>query len=93
MYFNSCNLEHVLYNELKDFSDEEKEKMSDDFADKYEGNFLGFVDFISDTGLAVSGTYNQTWKYIEKENNSLQRHSNMHLIFEWKMFLYIFYRR
>ena len=82
LYFNSCNLEHVLYNELKDFSDEEKEKMSDDFADKYEGNFLGFVDFISDTGLAVSGTYNQTWKYIEKENNSLQRHSNMHLIFE-----------
>ena len=82
LYFNSCNLEHVLYNELKDFSDEEKEKMSDDFADKYEGDFQGFIDFISDTGLAVSGTYNQTWKYIEKENNSLQRHSNMHLIFE-----------
>ena len=25
IYFNSCNLEHVLYGELKDFSDEEKE--------------------------------------------------------------------
>ena len=24
IYFNSCNLEHVLYGELKDFSDEEK---------------------------------------------------------------------
>lgn len=23
-YYNSCNLEHVLYNQLKDFSDEEK---------------------------------------------------------------------
>lgn len=26
LYFNSCNLEHVLYNELKDFTDEEKEQ-------------------------------------------------------------------
>lgn len=37
LYFNSCNLEHVLYNELKDFSDDEKEMLSDDFAEKYEG--------------------------------------------------------
>ena len=32
LYFNSCNLEHVLYKELKNFSDEEKEDMADDFA-------------------------------------------------------------
>ena len=37
IYFNSCNLEHVLYGELKDFTDEEKQMLSDDFADKYEG--------------------------------------------------------
>lgn len=30
LYFNSCNLEHVLYNELKDFSDDEKEEMVDE---------------------------------------------------------------
>ena len=82
LYFNSCNLEHVLYNELKDFSNEEKEILSDDFADKYEGDLQGFLDFISDTSLAVSGTYKQTWKFIEKDKNSLHRHSNMHLIFD-----------
>ena len=81
LYFNSCNLEHVLYNELKDFSDEEKEKMSDDFAEKYEGKVDEFIRFISDAELAVCGTYKQTWKFIEKDKNSLQRHSNMHLIF------------
>ena len=37
VYYNSCNLEHVLYGELKDFSDEEKQILSDDFADKYDG--------------------------------------------------------
>ena len=82
LYFNSCNLEHVLYEELKDFSDEEKEILSDDFAEKYEGKLSDFIDFISDKSVAVEGSYKETWKYIEKDKNSLQRHSNMHLIFE-----------
>lgn len=30
VYYNSCNLEHVLYGELKDFSDEEKQILSDE---------------------------------------------------------------
>lgn len=82
LYFNSCNLEHVLYGELKDFSDEEKQLMSDEFADRYEGDLEGFLDFISDVSLAVPGAYRQTWKFIETDKHSLQRHSNMHLIFE-----------
>lgn len=82
IYFNSCNLEHVLYNELKDFSDEEKQQLSDDFADQYEGNVNAFLAFISDPLIAAPGTYQKSWDYIEKGKNSLQRHSNMHLIFE-----------
>ncbi len=82
IYFNSCNLEHVLYNELKDFSDAKKEQMSDDFAEKYENNVTEFIAFISEESVAVPGTYQETWKYIEKDCNSLNRHSNMHLIFK-----------
>ncbi|MBQ8799112.1 MAG: hypothetical protein IJZ55_06070 [Lachnospiraceae bacterium] len=82
IYYNSCNLEHVLYNELKDFTDEEKRDMSDDFAEKYEGKAEEFVAFISDTEIAVPGTYQKTWDFLEKDKNSLNRHSNMHLIFE-----------
>lgn len=82
IYFNSCNLEHVLYNELKDFSDEEKEEMSDDFAERYEGKVEEFIQFISNPSFAVDGSYKQTWKFIEKDNNSLKRYTNMHLIFQ-----------
>ena len=82
IYFNSCNLEHVLYGELKDFSDEEKQILSDDFADRYDGRVDEFIEFISDSSIAVSGTYQKTWDYIQKGKNSLNRHSNMHLIFE-----------
>lgn len=80
IYFNSCNLEHVLYDELKDFTDEEKQILSDDFADKYDGKVNEFIEFISDNQIAVPGTFQKTWDYIEKDRNSLNRHSNMHLI-------------
>ena len=81
IYFNSCNLEHVLYGELKDYSDEEKQILSDDFADRYDGKVGEFVEFILSPNIAVQGTYQKTWDYIEKELNSLKRHTNMHLIF------------
>lgn len=83
LYFNSCNLEHVLYNALKDFSDDEKEEMSDAFAEKYKGHLSTFINFISDPEIAVPGTYRETWKFIEKDMHSLQRHTNMHLIFDF----------
>lgn len=82
LYFNSCNLEHVLYNVLKDFSDEEKAEMSDNFAEEYEGHMEDFIEFISSPDIAVQGDYKETWKFIEKDRHSLERHSNMHLIFE-----------
>ena len=49
---------------------------------KNEGKLFEFINFISDKSIAVDGTYRETWKYIEEDKNSLQRHSNMHLIFE-----------
>lgn len=81
IYFNSCNMEHVLYGELKNYSDEEKQILSDDFADKYDGSVEAFIEFISDVTIAVQGTYQKTWDYIEKDKNSLNRNTNMHLIF------------
>ena len=82
LYFNSCNLEHVLYKRLENFTDEEKEDLADEFADQYEGNLEGFLKFISDKSVAVPGTYKATWRFIEKNHHSLQRHTNMHLIFQ-----------
>ena len=82
IYFNSCNLEHVLFGVLKDFSDEEKEEMADEFAEKYEGKVDDFISFISDKAIAVPGAYKATWRFIEKDKHSLERHSNMNLVFE-----------
>ena len=84
IYYDSCNLEHVLYGVLADLSDEEKEELADNFAEKYENDIEGFIQFISGSDIAIPGTYTETWKFIWKSNslNSLNRHSNMHLIFQ-----------
>ena len=62
-------------------TNEEKEELSDDFADLYEGKVQDFIEFISNQDVAVPGTYKETWRFIEKDMHSLQRHSNMHLMF------------
>ena len=68
--------------ELKDFTDDEKADMADDFAEKYEGKVEDFIEFISQDDLIAPGTFKQTWQFIEKEKHSLERFTNMHLIFK-----------
>ena len=84
IYYNYCNLEHVLFDILDQLTGEEKMELADAFAEKYEGNVDEFIRFISNPDIAVQGNFQQTWKYIYRSNtaNSLQRHTNMHLIFE-----------
>ncbi|MBP1754025.1 MAG: hypothetical protein H6Q59_423 [Firmicutes bacterium] len=79
---NSCNLDHLLFNELKNHSNDEKEEMADEFAGRYEGKAEEFIVFISDETYAVPGTYRETWKFIEKNDHSVKRHTNIQLIFK-----------
>ena len=58
--------------------------MADDFSDKYADDLGAFIKFISNLDIAIDGTYKDTWKFIQKDVNSLQRHSNMNLIFNSK---------
>ena len=72
--------QEVIDNE--DSTDEEKADMADDFAEKYEGKVEDFVEFISQEDLIAPGTFKQTWRFIEKEKHSLERFTNMHLMFK-----------
>ena len=46
------------------------------------GEANDFITFISDETVAVPGTYKATWRFIEKDKHSLERHTNMHLVFK-----------
>ena len=71
VYYNSRNLEHVLYDILTNLSDEEKQQLADDFSLKYEEHLQNFIDFISSNSISVSGSYKETWKFIQEGSNSL----------------------
>lgn len=82
IFFMSRNLEHVLFDKCEELSDDEKEDLSDSFAEKYKGKEEEFISFIGNEDIAVSGDYNQSWKYIQEKNHSLKRGSNLHLLFQ-----------
>lgn len=81
IYYMSCNLEHVLYNELREFTDEEKWEYSDAFAEKYMGKVDEFISFISNPAFAVEGSFKDTWKFIRQDTNSLNRYTNFQQLF------------
>lgn len=80
IHYMSCNLDHVLYG-VPNSDDEAKRRNAFLFAKTYKNNFDGFVKFISDPVIAVTGNYQETWKYIRKGLNSLHRHTNLDICF------------
>lgn len=78
VYYNSCNLEHVLVGELRDFDNIEKEKIADDFSNKYCDDMEGFKLFL--LSVLPKEEYKESWKFIREGINSLKRFSNMSLI-------------
>jgi len=81
MYYFSCNLEHVLHNEIN-LADELKMAYAERFSDSYYKTETTFFDFIRDEQFAVKGDYKETWEFIKLNGNSLKRYSNFHLFFE-----------
>ncbi|WDV44431.1 hypothetical protein PV797_12930 [Clostridiaceae bacterium M8S5] len=80
MYYFSCNLEHVLHNEIN-LNDDLKFEYAEKFAEKYYEKESEFIDFINDEKFAVKGNFRETWDFIKNGNNSLRRYTNFHLYF------------
>lgn len=73
--------EHVLHNRMN-VEISEKERLAENFNDRYEEDFDGFKEFICSEDLKVEGDYRATWEFIRCGNNSLKRFSNLHLLLE-----------
>ena len=80
----SSDLEHVLHNKPNIYDRKEKERLSNDFALRYEGNLAGFIDFISKSSFSVKKGYRESWDYLRDErfdSRSLERHTNLGVLF------------
>ena len=79
-FYMSCNLDHVLFNKLN-ISDDEKDLYAHQFAKKYKDCIPDFIKFISESDFSVLIGYKESWDFIKKELNSLNRYTNLGLCF------------
>jgi len=78
IFYFSRELEHVLHNVVS-IPNKEKSKKADEFSKQYT-SFESLKNFFNDDNIATSGDYKQTWNYIKRNNHSLERNTNFHLL-------------
>ncbi len=77
LYYNSCNLEHVLYNS-RTMSKKQKTSSALRFALTYDGKESDFITFIEPHSLAK--TEDELWEHVKDSNNSLQKSSTLYFL-------------
>ncbi len=80
MFYMSCNLDHVLHNEIN-LDNTLKVQKAFEFRKKFNNNKSGFIEFFNSSECKANGSYKATWNFIQQEKNSLKRYNN------WWIFL------
>ncbi|WWU65279.1 hypothetical protein QJR26_02660 [Clostridium baratii] len=79
MYYFSCNLEHVLHDE-QNLDDSLKCEYAEQFIDRYDNREFEFIEFLNNSDFTVNKDYKESWNFIKKELNSLNRYCNLHIL-------------
>ena len=83
VYYLSQNLEHFFHDKLN-CTREEKNKLAQILEDKYIEDLNSFLIFVRDSKLKSPDDYSESWDYIKKSTNSLNRCSNIHIFLKGK---------
>ncbi len=82
VFFFSSNLDHFLHGDAN-LPSNIKASMADTYAAQYEVDPEGFVSAIkAHTGTLNNMSYEESWDYIKRDNNSLKRHTNINILLE-----------
>lgn len=82
IYYFSRNMEHVLHNIPTDLSDDEKEDLAWETANRYKEQPEEFLQFLKEGEFFVPGNYEETWRSIFENSNSLKRYCNLSVFFD-----------
>lgn len=80
VYYFSCNLDHFTTND-PNLDPYLKILRADEFGREYGNDLESFKKFIMHDDGRSKEDYLESWNYIQKGLNSLQRHTNINLIF------------
>ena len=81
LFYFSCNLEHVLH-DIQNLPWEDKIEYAEKFQDRFDGKETEFVEFLKSESFTVKGDFKETWDFIKRDCNSLNRYCNFHLYFK-----------
>lgn len=76
IYYMSSNLEHVLHNLPNVVTDTEKETLAKSFRNASASNNNILRDIVFTPSIECSGTYEDSWSFIQKGTNSIKRKTN-----------------
>lgn len=82
VFFMSRNLEHALFGVGADVDEDMKERLSRAFAEVCRRNPQMLGERLRDPEICVSGTYEETWGYIQEGVHSLERGTNLGLLLD-----------
>ncbi len=80
-YFFSRNMEHALHGVPDQLGEEDKIELSYQFRKRFVNDLDGFKTLLRSDGIAVPGDFAGSWAYLAKGVHSLERGSNLHLLF------------
>ncbi|MDY3917260.1 MAG: hypothetical protein SOZ01_11180 [Selenomonadaceae bacterium] len=81
VYYFSCNMDHVLYNE-RNLATEYKVVKAEAFAEEYSYSKQAFTDFMRARYPQIAHDEKASWKFIQDGEHALQRWSNFLLFLE-----------
>ncbi len=83
VYYMSCNLDTFLHRESNIATGREKCDKATDFSSQFDRDPISAAQFfINDPDTAHGKTFEESWDYIRQGHNSLQRYTNINLLFE-----------
>ena len=82
VYYFSSNLDHFIHNDAN-LQYQKKCNLAERFANGFIGKPMDFINYFSENPEVAKGvTYETSWNFIKQDLNSLQRHTNINLLFD-----------
>lgn len=81
-FYMSRNLEHVLHNNPGNLSDTEKARLAKSLSNR-KMSPADLAALVQSPEVMAPGDFKETWKFIQVGTRSLERHSNLHLAFDF----------
>lgn len=81
IFYLSRNIEHALYGLEGHVNDNRKTDLAYKFSDRFGYDWKAFISYIETEEITLGNNFEESWKLIKNDTESLCRHSNILYLF------------